>query len=104
MPKDFKAPPDLAIVAGPEAKEPVDFEKDANSYLHEIQMQIDPHKFVPCDPAGKFSDDCVVLFDNGIYEEVEEEEAPIDIPMVSEVIEEVKHKPVEGLEDLLMNK
>ena len=27
-------------------------------------MQIDPHKFVPCDPAGKFNEDCVVMFDD----------------------------------------
>jgi|LauGreDrversion4_2_1035121.scaffolds.fasta_scaffold14645_2 hypothetical protein len=44
-------------------------------------MQIDPHKFVPCDPAGKFSDDCAVMFDDGKYnpedhveEEIKEEE------------------------------
>lgn len=54
----------------------VDFEADAHTYLSEIQMQIDPHKFVPCDPAGKFSDDCVVMFDDGKYypeDHVEEE-------------------------------
>ena len=28
-------------------------------------MQIDPEKFVPCDPSGKFSDDCEVMFDAG---------------------------------------
>ena len=27
-------------------------------------MQIDPHKFVPCDPSGKFNEDCVVMFDD----------------------------------------
>lgn len=26
-------------------------------------MQIDPHKYVPCDPAGKFNEDCEVMFD-----------------------------------------
>jgi hypothetical protein len=43
-------------------------------------MQLDPHKFVPCDPAGKFSDDCVVMFDDGNYNseaiESEEEKVP----------------------------
>lgn len=47
----------------------IDFEADAATYLQEIQMNIDPHKFVPCDPAGKFSDDCVVMFDDGVLEE-----------------------------------
>ena len=37
-------------------------------------MQIDPHKYVPCDPSGKFSDDCAVIFDDGSYEAVEEDE------------------------------
>ncbi len=27
-------------------------------------MQIDPHKFVPCDQSGKFNDDCVVMYDD----------------------------------------
>lgn len=45
----------------------VDYESDAVAYLSDIQMQIDPHNFVPCDPSGKFSDDCVVLFDDGSY-------------------------------------
>ena len=31
-------------------------------------MQIDPLKLVPCDPAGKFSDDCEVMFDDGLYD------------------------------------
>jgi len=54
----------------------VDFEADAQAYLSEIQMQLDPHKFVPCDPAGKFSDDCVVMFDDG-SEAVESEEKKV---------------------------
>jgi predicted DNA-binding WGR domain protein len=55
----------------------VDFEADAQAYLYEIQMQLDPHKFVPCDPAGKFSDDCVVMFDDGSEAaESEEEKVP----------------------------
>jgi len=37
-------------------------------------MQIDPHKYVPCDPSGKFSDDCAVIFDDGRYEVEEEDE------------------------------
>jgi hypothetical protein len=37
-------------------------------------MQIDPHNYVPCDPSGKFSDECAVIFDNGSYEEEEDEE------------------------------
>lgn len=41
----------------------VDFETDAHTFLHNIQMQIDPMKFVPCDPSGKFNDDCEVMFD-----------------------------------------
>jgi hypothetical protein len=48
-----------------------DFEAHAQQYLDQIQMQIDPHKFIPCDPAGKFSDECVVIFDDGNYEEAE---------------------------------
>lgn len=36
-------------------------------------MQIDPQNFVPLDPSGKFSDDCVVMFDDGNYEEQEDE-------------------------------
>jgi hypothetical protein len=58
---------------------PVDFEADAQEYLSEIQMQLDPHKFVPCDPAGKFSDDCVVMFDDGRHlneDDHEEEKVP----------------------------
>ena len=54
----------------------MDFETDAQAYLSEIQMQLDPHKFVPCDPAGKFSDDCVVIFDDG-SEVVESEEEKV---------------------------
>jgi predicted DNA-binding WGR domain protein len=27
-------------------------------------MQLDPHHFVPCDPSGKFNDDCVVMYDD----------------------------------------
>ena len=35
-------------------------------------MQIDPHNYVPCDASGKFSDECVVIYDDGNYEEAEE--------------------------------
>ncbi|CDW79015.1 nad(+) adp-ribosyltransferase-3 [Stylonychia lemnae] len=41
----------------------IDFESDAQSYLQQIQMQIDSTKFVPCDPSGKFNDDCIVMYD-----------------------------------------
>ena len=51
-----------------------DFESDAHNYLNEIQMQIDPHNYVPCDPSGKFSDDCAVIFDDGRYQEEDEDE------------------------------
>ena len=27
-------------------------------------MQIDGQNFVPCDPSGKFNDDCVVMYDD----------------------------------------
>ncbi len=67
-----------------------DFETDAHVYLNEIQMQIDPHNYVPCDPAGKFSDECAVIFDDGRYleedpinkedEEMKENEAA-EIPL-----------------------
>ncbi len=53
-------------------------------------MQIDPHNYVPCDPAGKFSDECAVIFDDGRYleedpinkedEEMKENEAA-EIPL-----------------------
>src|SRR5688572_26595600 len=26
-------------------------------------MQIDPHRYVPCDAAGKFNEDCEVMYD-----------------------------------------
>jgi len=45
-------------------------------------MQIDPHNFVPCDPTGKFNDDCVVMFDDGIYGEAQVEEE--DVKMIEE--------------------
>lgn len=41
----------------------MDYEQDAQMYLQEIQMQLDPHRYIPCDPSGKFNDDCVVMFD-----------------------------------------
>jgi hypothetical protein len=59
----------LEQILGEEKKHrEVDFESDAQTYLSEIQMQIDPHNFVPCDPSGKFSDDCVVIYDDGHYD------------------------------------
>jgi hypothetical protein len=52
-------------------------------------MQLDPHKFVPCDPAGKFSDDCVVMFDDGNYnnEAMESEEEKVPAKQDEEMIE-----------------
>ena len=41
----------------------IDFEDDAKNQLLSIQMQIDPHKIVQCDPSGKFNDDCTVMYD-----------------------------------------
>lgn len=52
-------------------------------------MQIDPHKFAPVDPVGKFSDDCVVMFDDGVYDEPQVEPEEVKAP-VEEVKEEVK--------------
>jgi hypothetical protein len=42
-------------------------------------MLIDPHNFVPCDPTGKFNDDCVVMFDDGMYGEAQFEEEDVKI-------------------------
>jgi hypothetical protein len=52
-------------------------------------MQLDPHKFVPSDPAGKFSDDCVVMFDDGNYnnEAMESEEEKVPAKQDEEMIE-----------------
>jgi ankyrin repeat protein len=42
-----------------EEKKTINFEADARSYLEEIQMQVAPEgMLVPCDQAGKFSEDC----------------------------------------------
>jgi len=59
-------------------------------------MQIDPHGFVPCDPAGKFSDDCIVIFDDGRYtiDEVEAAEAELPFAKEEEKDEEMKEEEV----------
>ena len=70
-----------------------DYEADSHAYLNEIQMQIDPHKYVPCDPSGKFSDDCVVIFDDGCYQQ----EDPINNPNDEEMKEnEAAEIPLKG--------
>lgn len=38
----------------------VDYMKDAQDFLDLVKMNVDKEKLVPCDPAGKFNDDCVV--------------------------------------------
>lgn len=49
-----------------EPRKKVNFEEDARTYLEEIQMQVAPEgRLVPCDQAGKFSEDCQVMFDDG---------------------------------------
>jgi hypothetical protein len=50
----------LADLEGGRDQSPkIDYEADAATYLEMIQAQIAPAgRLVPCDAAGKFSDDC----------------------------------------------
>lgn len=75
--KDFKlAPADLEIDANIcsyrkiEDWENVNYMKDAQDFLDLVKMNVDKEKLVPCDPAGKFNDDCIVYEDpeKGYYD------------------------------------
>ena len=49
---------------------------------------------VPCDAAGKFSEDCQVMFDDGAYEELEDQAEAVG-PKADEdaIMEEVFEAP-----------
>ena len=54
---------------------------------------------MPCDPSGKFSDDCVVLFDDGSYsfnQDLEEAKQHDEGMIMMQIEEEEKKEPSRG--------
>ena len=84
------------VLGVPQVKfEIANFESDAHTYLEDIQIQIAPEgHLVPCDAAGKFSEDCQVMFDDGAYEELEDQAEAVG-PKADEdaIMEEVFEAP-----------